>query len=82
MMDINSTLPMFDSYLQAVHQLVSIVGIFVGGIFGFYILSLIWQVYSFRKSRKILDVMRRDMGNMVKTVERLEKKIDKIEREK
>ena len=61
---LNATSPILEPYLQTVGQLVNIVGLFVGGIFGFYILSFIWFVYSYRKNRAMLKGLREDITEM------------------
>ena len=76
MMDINATTPLLMPYLDAIHTLVNIASVLVGGVFGFYILSFFWRIYTYRKDRAMMKGFRHDLHKLTKTVEGLEKKID------
>lgn len=79
---VNATLPMLESYIEAVNNIVKVVGIFVGGIFGYYIISFIWRIYTYKKNRQLFKALRFDMKHLAKSMDRLEKKINRMEKGK
>ncbi|MCX6708002.1 MAG: hypothetical protein NT001_07795 [Candidatus Woesearchaeota archaeon] len=80
MMDINTTAPLLMPYLDTIHTLVNIAGVLVGGVFGFYIISFIWRIYSYKREKTMMKGFRHDLNMLTKSVARLEKKIDRMEK--
>jgi hypothetical protein len=80
MMDINTTTPLLVPYFDTIRTLVNIAGVLVGGVFGFYIISFIWRIYSYKTERTMMKGFRHDLNTLTKTIARLEKKIDRMEK--
>lgn len=77
-MDINSTIPVFEPLTDTITDLMKIVSAFVGGIFGIYVILLIWRVYTFRRNRKFFSMLKKDINDLNISVARIERKIDSI----
>lgn len=78
----NATLPMLESYIETINNIVEVIGIFVGGIFGYYIISFIWRIYTYKKNRQLFKALRLDMKHLAKSMDRLENKINRMEKGK
>jgi|TARA_B100000315_G_C14204808_1_gene419309 hypothetical protein len=71
MADLNATVQFLTPYYSTVEQVVGTISLFVGGIFGIYLIAL---VVRFVFLKKILDVHRGIKADIL----RLEGKIDKL----
>lgn len=61
---INATNPLVETYFKTISDLVNIAGVLVGGVFGFYILSFIWFIYSYSKNRALLSGLKSELARM------------------
>tara|TARA_Y100000310_G_C20453790_1_gene702042 strand:- start:394 stop:618 length:225 start_codon:yes stop_codon:yes gene_type:complete len=71
MVDINATMPLLGPISSTVQQILNIISLVVGGIFGIYVITLIVRLFFFRKIYKSFEELRVSMR-------RLESKIDKL----
>ena len=75
MVDLNATIPLLGPFSSTVKQVLSIVSLLVGGIFGIYVISLIIRLVFFKK---ILNAFKEIKVSM----KRMENKIDKLAKKK
>ena len=71
MADINATIPLLGPVSSTVKQVLSIVSLLVGGIFGIYVITLIVRLIFFRKIYNAFKEIKVSM-------KRIESKIDKL----
>ena len=80
-MDVNSTIPYaLVPFVNTVESLMKTVSVFVGGIFGLYVLMFVWRLFVYKRNRSLFKGMRRDFNKMQKQITILEKKIDSLKR--
>lgn len=75
MVDLNSTISFLGPYYSTIEQVVGTISLFVGGIFGIYLITLIVRVVFFRKIYKSFEEIKL-------SIKRLENKIDKLGKKK
>lgn len=75
MVDLNATIPILGPISSTVQQVLSVVSIFVGGIFGIYVIAMVVRIIFFKK---ILDYCKELKVGM----ERMENKIDNLRKKK
>jgi hypothetical protein len=75
MVDINSTLPILGPVSSTVQQIINTLSLFVGGIFGIYIITLVVRLVFFKK---IYD----SFEEIKVAIKRMEAKIDKLGKKK
>ena len=75
MVDINATAAFLSPYYSTIEQVVGTISLFVGGIFGIYLITLIVRVVFFRKIYKSFEEIKL-------SIKRLENKIDKLGKKK
>ena len=75
MVDLNATIPILGPVSSTVRQVLNVVSIFVGGIFGIYVIAMIVRIIFFKK---ILDYCK----ELKVSMERMENKIDKLRKKK
>ncbi len=75
MADLNATLPFLGPVSSTVQQILNVVSIFVGGIFGIYVITLVVRIIFFKK---ILDFYR----ELKISMKRIENKVDKLGKKK
>ncbi len=75
MVDINATLPLIGPISSTVKEVLDVVSLLVGGIFGIYVISLIIRLFFFRKLLNLYNEIKVSM-------KRMEVKIDKLGRKK
>ena len=75
MADLNATLSILSPYVSTLDQVLGVVSLIVGGIFGIYVLTLIARLVFFRKIYK-------SFNEIKETMKRLENKIDKLGKKK
>ena len=76
MVDLNATLPpILEPFSFTIQQIINILSLLVGGIFGIYLISLIIRIVFFRKILKMYKELKVQM-------EMLNKKIDKLVKKK
>lgn len=78
-MDINSTL-LNDPLIGSIRGLVNTLSIVIGGVFGFYVISIIWSIYSSRKNLKTLKSLQKSVHHMQAAIEGLEAEIKGLKR--
>lgn len=78
-MDINATLAN-EPLVRAVASFVRTAEILVGGIFGFYLLSFIWRLYTYKRNSHHFKGMRHDLHHISGEVARLSSDIRKLEK--
>ena len=54
MVDINATIPFLEPFAVTFQSLIDIIKIFVGGIFGIYVIMLFIRIYSYFKLKNFL----------------------------
>ena len=74
MVDLNATLPFLGPVSSTVQQIFGIISIFVGGIFGIYVITLIVRLIFFRKIYKYFEENKTSMKRMENKIDRLRKK--------
>ena len=74
MVDLNATLPFLGPVSSTVQQIFGIISIFVGGIFGIYVITLIVRLFFFRKIYKSFEEIRVSMKRMENKIDKLAKK--------
>ncbi|MBU0535471.1 MAG: hypothetical protein KKE20_00790 [Nanoarchaeota archaeon] len=80
-MDINSTIPgALVPFVSTMEVLMKTVSVFVGGIFGLYIVLFLFRIYTYKRNRAFFKKMRKEMSEMHKSIERIEKKVDSMKR--
>ena len=72
MVDLNSTL--IQPLGLAVNELMSLIKILVGGIFGVYVISLIYRIVTFRMLGKKIDKLFEELNLIKKKIDKIEKK--------
>jgi len=75
MADLNSTLSILSPYFSTLDQVLGVVSLIVGGIFGIYVITLIVRLIFFRKIYK-------SFNEIKDTMKRVEIKIDKLGKKK
>jgi len=75
MADLNATIPLLGPVSSTVKQVLSIVSLLVGGIFGIYVITLIVRLVFFKKIYNAYKEIKISM-------ERMENKIDKLAKKK
>ena len=75
MADINATIPLLGPVSSTVKQVLSIVSLLVGGIFGIYVITLIVRLIFFRKIYKAFEEIK-------VSIKKMEAKIDKLSKKK
>ena len=74
MVDINSTLPLLEPLSTTFKDLLKVLEILVGGLFGIYVISLIVRLIFFRKIYKSFEEIKVSMKKMEAKIDRLSKK--------
>ena len=77
---INATNPLVETYLKTVSDLVNIAGVLVGGVFGFYIISFIWLIYSYSKNRALLSGLKSELARMRSSMDNLRDEIEELKK--
>lgn len=75
MADLNATIPLLGPVSSTVKQVLSVVSLLVGGIFGIYVITLIVRLVFFRKIYNAFKEIKVSM-------KRIENKIDKLAKKK
>ncbi|PIN86008.1 hypothetical protein COV19_06660 [Candidatus Woesearchaeota archaeon CG10_big_fil_rev_8_21_14_0_10_44_13] len=79
-MDINSTLANAP-FVESVTSLAKTLEVLVGGIFGYYIISFIWRVYTYKRNKHFFKSLRADMQHMTAALRRLENEVKSLKKE-
>ncbi len=77
-MDVNTTITVLDPVAETIKRLMSIVSVFVGGIFGLYIILFIWRIYAYKRNRRLFRRMNREIKRIEESLARVERKIDNL----
>ena len=79
-MDVNSSIPLLEPVAYTIQVLMKTISVFVGGIFGLYVIMFLWGLYRYKKDREFFKRMKKDIENMNYSMVRLDKKIDGLKR--
>ena len=71
MIDLNATLPLLGPISSTFQQVLNVISVLVGGIFGIYVITLVVRLVFFRKVYKTFEEIKI-------SIKRLENKIDKL----
>jgi hypothetical protein len=74
MVDINATMPLLGPISSTVQQILNIISLVVGGIFGIYVITLIERLFFFRKIYKSFEELRVSMRRVESKIDKLRKK--------
>ncbi|MDP7244032.1 MAG: hypothetical protein QF568_01675 [Flavobacteriales bacterium] len=74
MVDINATMPLLGPISSTVQQILNIISLVVGGIFGIYVITLIVRLFFFRKIYKSFEELRVSMRRVESKIDKLRKK--------
>ena len=79
-MDVNTSIPLLEPVASTIQTLMKTISVFVGGIFGLYVIMFLWGLYRYKKDREFFKRMKKDIENMNYSMVRLDKKIDALKR--
>ena len=79
-MDVNTSIPLLEPVASTIQTLMKTISVFVGGIFGLYVIMFLWGLYRYKKDREFFKRMKKDIENMNYSMVRLDKKIDGLKR--
>ena len=74
MVDLNATIPLLGPVSSTVKQIVGIISVLVGGLFGLFLITLLVRIYFYRKLLNSIKNMGINIGRMEKKIDRLGKK--------
>ena len=77
MVDLNSTLPLIEPLALTVNTLISTLNVLVGGVFGLYVIILIFRIVTFKKLSGKMNNILDEIGFIKKKVKNIEKKLNK-----
>ncbi|MFH1510170.1 MAG: hypothetical protein ABIF10_00635 [Candidatus Woesearchaeota archaeon] len=66
---------LFEPVVQNIHSIVGIIQLLVGGLFGIYIISFLYNLFSSRRQRKLMQGILREIEAVRKRLASLEKKL-------
>tara|TARA_Y100000310_G_C20663819_1_gene806325 strand:- start:1095 stop:1325 length:231 start_codon:yes stop_codon:yes gene_type:complete len=75
MVDLNSTLPLIEPLALTVNTLINTLNVLVGGVFGLYVIILIFRIVTFRKLSGKMNHIIDEVGVLKKKLNKIEKKI-------
>jgi hypothetical protein len=79
MVDINSSIPpLLEPIYQNINGVLNVLQVFVGGIFGLYIILVIIRFYEVRKLKKTLKSVTDQLSHLNTAIRRIEKKLANI----
>ncbi|MBL7055927.1 hypothetical protein ISS07_03375 [Candidatus Woesearchaeota archaeon] len=73
MAGLNETITFLSPYFSTVEQVIGTISLFVGGIFGIYLITLVVRIVFFKK-------LHDDLKGMKTSIERIEKKVDGLKK--
>ena len=74
MVDINATLPLIEPFATTVDYFMSTVKLLVGGLFGLYVITFIYRIFTFRKLSRQMKKIFNELAEVKKRLGRLEKR--------
>ena len=74
MVDINSTLPLLGPVSSTIQQVLGVISVFVGGIFGIYVITLVVRIIFFKKLINMYKELKDELVNLNSKVDKLGKK--------
>lgn len=77
MVDINATAAFLSPYYSTIEQVVGTISLFVGGIFGIYLITLIVRVVFFQRILKMFKELKNQMASLENKIDKLGKKKSK-----